>query len=253
MHGPCIAGREAGASNSTGVCPHFRALAIWLCAAVLLGMALPAAAREGARIKRIRRTLVAIEDVLAGAEGTRKPLGPKTWMVEQRIQDLQRQMRIGRATGKTVALPVLVELIELETRRRAALARMTELDALIEALREKRSTVIDELQEVVLERTASHEIEQAVALWSSTGHLITYSADWEAVATCESTGRWHIDSRFDGGLQFDPPTWIGFGGAEFARHAYEATKREQITIAERVLAIQGPRAWPNCFHPLSTL
>ncbi|MQA99230.1 MAG: hypothetical protein GEU78_02895 [Actinobacteria bacterium] len=113
--------------------------------------------------------------------------------------------------------------------------------------------MIDELQEVVQERAASREIEQAVASWSDTGHLITYGADWAAVAMCESSARWHIDSRFDGGLRFDPATWLGFGGAEFARYAHEATKKQQITIAERVLAIQGPRAWPNCFRPLSTL
>jgi hypothetical protein len=82
------------------------------------------------------------------------------------------------------------------------------------------------------------------------GEIVTYSADWEAVSMCESSGRWHIDSQFDGGLQFLPVTWLEFGGGEFARYAYEATKIQQIAIAERVLAIQGPKAWPNCFKPL---
>jgi hypothetical protein len=213
----------------------------------------PATAREDPEVKRIKRTLVGIEEVLERAEIEREPLGPETWTVERRIQKLQRQIGLGHPSGGAIALPAFVELLELEATRRATLARMAELDVLIEALREKRSIVIDRLQELVQERTASREIEQAVASWSETGHLITYSADWEAVAMCESSARWHIDARFDGGLQFDPPTWIGFGGAEFARYAYDATKKQQITIAERVLAIQGPKAWPNCFHPLSTL
>ncbi len=54
----------------------------------------------------------------------------------------------------------------------------------------------------------------------------------------------------NGGLQFHPLTWLGFGGAEFGRYAHQASKIEQIAIAERVLAIQGPGAWPNCFEPL---
>ena len=82
------------------------------------------------------------------------------------------------------------------------------------------------------------------------GDLITYSADWEEVSMCESSGNWHIDSHHDGGLQFLPATWLGFGGGEFARYAYQATKNQQIYIAERVLAIQGSGAWPTCFRSL---
>jgi Transglycosylase-like domain len=83
------------------------------------------------------------------------------------------------------------------------------------------------------------------------GKLITYSADWEGVSMCESSGRWHINTGlFDGGLQFLPSTWWMFGGGEYARFAFQATKKQQIDIAERVLAVQGPKAWPNCFKPL---
>jgi hypothetical protein len=233
--------------------PRLRALSIGLSVAILIAMAGPAAARENAQIKRIKKTLVGIESVISGAEAEREPLGPETWTLERKIGVLQRQIQSGRVTGATPDVGVFVELIELQAGRRAALARMVELDALIEALQNKRTEVIASLQEVVQERVASHAIKEAVASWSSQGTLITYSADWEAVALCESSGRWKIDARFDGGLQFDPPTWIGFGGAEFARYAFDATKKEQITIAERVLAIQGPKAWPNCFTPLSTL
>jgi hypothetical protein len=223
--------------------PRLRALSIGLSVAVLVAMAGPAGAREDAQIKRIKKTLVGIESVIAGAERERAALGPATWTLERKIAELQGNVHVG----------VFVQLIELQAGRQAAFARMAELDALIDALRRKRTEVIADLQEVVQERIASKDIKQAVASWSSEGTLITYSADWEAVAMCESTGRWHIDARFDGGLQFDPPTWIGFGGAAFARHAFDASKKEQITIAERVLAIQGPQAWPNCFTPLSTL
>ena len=73
-------------------------------------------------------------------------------------------------------------------------------------------------------------------------------ADWDAIAMCESGGNWHIDSTYDGGLQFHPQTWLGYGGGRYARYAWQATREQQIAIAERVLAAQGPGAWPNCFQ-----
>ena len=74
-----------------------------------------------------------------------------------------------------------------------------------------------------------------------------YTADWDAIAMCESGGNWHINSTYDGGLQFHPDTWLAYGGGRYARYAYQASREEQIAIAEKVLAGQGPGAWPNCF------
>jgi Transglycosylase-like domain len=76
-----------------------------------------------------------------------------------------------------------------------------------------------------------------------------YSANWDAIAQCESGGRWHLDGYYDGGLQFHPDTWIGFGGGRYAAYAWQASRLEQIAIAEKVLKAQGPGAWPNCFVP----
>ncbi|MGH2751800.1 MAG: transglycosylase family protein [Actinomycetota bacterium] len=72
--------------------------------------------------------------------------------------------------------------------------------------------------------------------------------DWDAIAQCESGGRWDLDSTYDGGLQFHPDTWLGYGGGAYARYAWQATREQQIAIAEKVLAGQGPGAWPNCFQ-----
>jgi hypothetical protein len=71
---------------------------------------------------------------------------------------------------------------------------------------------------------------------------------WDKVAQCESGGRWDINTGngFQGGLQFTPSTWRGFGGAQFAPAANQATRAEQIVVAERVLAQQGWGAWPVC-------
>ena len=71
---------------------------------------------------------------------------------------------------------------------------------------------------------------------------------WDAVAQCESTGNWSINSGngFYGGLQFTSSTWAAFGGTAYAPQANLATKAQQIAVAEKVLASQGPGAWPVC-------
>ena len=72
--------------------------------------------------------------------------------------------------------------------------------------------------------------------------------DWDRVAQCESGGDWHINTGngFSGGLQFAPGTWLSHGGGQFAPAAYLATREQQIIVAQRVLAAQGPGAWPVC-------
>ena len=74
------------------------------------------------------------------------------------------------------------------------------------------------------------------------------SNDWDAVAQCESSGNWSIDTGngYYGGLQFSAGTWAAFGGTEYAPNAHLATKAQQIAVAERTLDVQGPGAWPTC-------
>jgi resuscitation-promoting factor RpfB len=75
---------------------------------------------------------------------------------------------------------------------------------------------------------------------------------WDALARCESSGRWHVVRRVNeqlsyyGGLQFDPRTWDAFRPVDFPVLASDATREQQIQVAERVLAAQGWGAWPSC-------
>ncbi len=71
---------------------------------------------------------------------------------------------------------------------------------------------------------------------------------WDKVAQCESGGDWQIDTGngFYGGLQFTQSTWEAYGGTDYAARADQATKDQQIAVAEKVLAGQGPGAWPTC-------
>jgi hypothetical protein len=77
---------------------------------------------------------------------------------------------------------------------------------------------------------------------------VASTRDWDAVARCESGGDWSINTGngFYGGLQFTPSTWLAFGGADHAPRADLATRKQQIAVAEKVLAEQGPGAWPTC-------
>jgi LysM repeat protein len=68
---------------------------------------------------------------------------------------------------------------------------------------------------------------------------------WDAIAQCESSGNWSINTGngYYGGLQFLPATWRAFGGTG---NPANASKAEQIRVAERVLKVQGWGAWPAC-------
>src|SRR6201996_3505261 len=73
-------------------------------------------------------------------------------------------------------------------------------------------------------------------------------SEWDRVAACESGGNWGINTGngYHGGLQFSQGTWAAHGGGEFASSANQATRDQQIAVAERVLATQGRGAWPVC-------
>ena len=69
---------------------------------------------------------------------------------------------------------------------------------------------------------------------------------WDRLAQCESGGNWSINTGngFYGGVQFHPVTWKAMGGS--TEYAHQASKAEQIQVAEKVLAVQGWGAWPGC-------
>lgn len=71
------------------------------------------------------------------------------------------------------------------------------------------------------------------------------SVNWDAVAQCESGGNWAIatGNGYYGGLQFSPGTWSANGGSGMPN---QASRAEQIRVAENVLRTQGIGAWPVC-------
>jgi LysM repeat protein len=82
----------------------------------------------------------------------------------------------------------------------------------------------------------------------ATGAAHADSSVWDRVAACESSGNWSINTGngFYGGLQFTESTWLAYGGGQYAQYANDASPAQQIAVAEKVLAGQGPGAWPVC-------
>jgi hypothetical protein len=69
--------------------------------------------------------------------------------------------------------------------------------------------------------------------------------NWDAVAACESGGNWSTatGNGYYGGLQFTMSTWRANGGSG---SPHQASRDEQIRVANNVLKSQGIRAWPVC-------
>jgi hypothetical protein len=69
--------------------------------------------------------------------------------------------------------------------------------------------------------------------------------NWDAVASCESGGNWHTatGNGYYGGLQFTMSTWRSNGGSG---SPHQASREEQIRVADNVLKSQGIGAWPVC-------
>ena len=72
---------------------------------------------------------------------------------------------------------------------------------------------------------------------------------WDRLAQCESGGDWSLNvGKYDGGLQFDPQYWPAYAkqAGVAAKYAWQATREQQIKVAELILADNGWGAWPVC-------
>ena len=76
---------------------------------------------------------------------------------------------------------------------------------------------------------------------------------WDSLAQCETGGNWShptVSGGFSGGLMFHSATWNASGGQAYAPTAAQATREQQIVIAQKVLASSGWGAWPGCSRKL---
>src|SRR5699024_8289584 len=75
--------------------------------------------------------------------------------------------------------------------------------------------------------------------------MASATSDWDRLAECESGGDWSINTGngYYGGLQFSQQSWEAAGGSGSPANA---SKQEQINVAENLQSMQGWGAWPSC-------
>jgi hypothetical protein len=68
---------------------------------------------------------------------------------------------------------------------------------------------------------------------------------WDRIAQCESGGNWSINTGngYYGGLQFTQSSWRAAGGSGSPQNA---SRSEQIRVAQNLQKMQGWGAWPVC-------
>ena len=84
-----------------------------------------------------------------------------------------------------------------------------------------------------------------LALSATAATAATDGSTWDSLAQCESGGNWatNTGNGYSGGLQFSASTWAAYGGTGSAA---DASREQQIAVAEQVQASQGWGAWPSC-------
>lgn len=102
-------------------------------------------------------------------------------------------------------------------------------------------------EEPVVEEAAPEEVS-VEPVESKPAPAVSDGSVWDSIAQCESGGNWAINTGngYQGGLQFNPQTWNAYGGGEYAASADQASREQQIAVAEKVQAAQGWGAWPAC-------
>ncbi len=71
---------------------------------------------------------------------------------------------------------------------------------------------------------------------------------WDTLAQCESGGNWatNTGNGLYGGVQLDQGAWLSNGGGAYAPLPSEATREQQIVIAEKMRAAHGFTPWSGC-------
>lgn len=119
-------------------------------------------------------------------------------------------------------------------------AQLAEQARVDQQLQDYAAAVTQAENEAALEALAQAERE------ASSGIPDSY---WDRMAQCETGGDWTmVGSRYSGGLGFYNGTWDSFGGREFAAKAGQATREQQIIVANRVANDVGISGWGCLSH-----
>src|SRR5919197_3170378 len=97
------------------------------------------------------------------------------------------------------------------------------------------------------QRSQSHRSSQFTSSRrsSSRSSSVAGGGGWDRLAQCESGGHWSISNGngFYGGLQFTTGSWRAAGGSGMPN---QASREEQIQVAQNLQQRQGWGEWPAC-------
>ena len=154
---------------------------------------------------------------------TRMPLPPSTWRIEDPTMNISRQIMEAPGTPGTQDVTFAVWTVNGAVTDQQLLAHdiVTPARPSVQRIGAKEGTEVP---------------------------LVSDGETWDALASCESTGNWDINTGngFYGGVQFNQSTWEAYGGLRYAPRADLATREEQIAIAMATRGRQGWGAWPVC-------
>jgi hypothetical protein len=88
----------------------------------------------------------------------------------------------------------------------------------------------------------------AIPLLGATGASAATGTTWDQVAKCETDGSWSANNGdgYYGGLHIAQEDWDKYGGLDYATRADQASRSQQIAVAEKILADQGVGYWSTC-------
>lgn len=103
-------------------------------------------------------------------------------------------------------------------------------------------------------RQAAAAAARRVTPTATTSNTRPGGVNWDGIAQCETGGNWSMSgSRFSGGVGFANSTWSGamhgrwiwsgYPDLGFPENAGDATREQQIIVAERVYAKFGLSGW----------
>ena len=94
-------------------------------------------------------------------------------------------------------------------------------------------------------QVSSHSSRQSSSSSQHSSGAVASGGVWDRLAQCESGGNWsnNTGNGFYGGLQFTQSSWRAAGGSGSPQNA---SRSEQISVAQNLQKMQGWGAWPTC-------
>jgi len=183
-----------------------------------------------------------VQDKVSPSTDTVLTEGEKVVLQRVRVSALERSESIAFTTKKKSDASLWLGESRVISRGKAGKATRTYRVTVIDGKQSKR--------ELISETVLSQPVTRVIAVGTKVtgngaGINLARASMWDRIARCESSGNWSINTGngYYGGLQFNLASWKANGGRDFAAYPHQASRAEQITVANRYYAKAGTRPW----------